>query len=334
MFRVALLSRWHGHAQAPDERYVKEFLKQPDCCVSCVWDEDPQIAREWGEQYNVPYYTDLESILSREDVDGVLVTSNPKDHIRILTAAAEHKKHIFTEKVLALNLNEALAIREAVVRNDVKFCISFNRLAIKQLVHAKTLLEDGTLGTPVSFRCLCTHNQGYLDTLPAYWYDPQITGGGALIDMGFNSTYLARYIMGNISSVSTLLSDSLLHKQVEDSCICSVKFANGAIGTIEASFCTPAMSIFELELCGTNGGYYARFGGSNHAEIRLHGEKNQIIDLNDIPQLLASPVQTWVDACVNGTDDSVYGIDAAVDMVKFMLAAYASADKEGKRMHL
>ncbi len=332
MFRVALLSRWHVHAQTPDNRYAKEFLAQPDCQITCVWDPDPAIAKEWGAEYGVPYSTDLQAVLSRDDVDGVMVTSNAADHKEILIAAANAKKHIFTEKVLAFTLEDALEIREAIVRNGVKFCISFNRLGIKQLIYAKELLENGTLGEPLHFRCLCAHDQGYKDTMPAYWYDPAITGGGALIDMGFNSTYLARYIMGGFESVNTVLNDNCIHKAVEDMAICTVKFKNGATGTIEASFCTPAMSVFELALYGTKGAYYARFGGNALAELRIPGQPNRQIPMEEIPERLEPPVTTWIKACTAGASDAVYGIDAAVDMVKFMLAAYQSAKEDGKRV--
>lgn len=331
MFKVALLSRWHAHGQSPDNRYAKELLAQPDCQVVCVWDPDPTIAKEWGEEYGVPYYTDLQALLARADVDGVLVTSNPIDHRQILIAAAEAGKHIFTEKVLSLSLDDANAIMSAVKRCGVKFCISFNRMAIKQLAYAKNLLDSGTLGRPVYFRCMCTHDLGFRDILPSYWYDPEITGGGAMIDMGFNSTYLARYIMGDMESVSALFSNSMLQKQVEDTAVCSIKFKNGAIGTIEASFCTASVSVFELELCCTAGTYYARFGGEERAELRIHEKPNRLIPLEEIPEAVKSPVQTWVEACVNNGSDAVYGIDAAVDMVKFMLAAYRSANADGKR---
>ena len=137
MFRIALLSRWHVHAQQPDERYLKEFLSLPDCRLSCVWDEDYEQAKQWAEEWKVEAVEDLETLLSRQDVDGVLVTSCATDHKRILIAAAEHKKHIFTEKVLAYTREEANEIRDAVKRNGVKFCISFNRLAVKQLIYAK-----------------------------------------------------------------------------------------------------------------------------------------------------------------------------------------------------
>lgn len=332
MFKIALLSRWHVHAHKNDQRYVKEFLQQPECQVTCVWDENPEIAREWGEEYGVPYETDLEKVLTRKDVDGVLVTSNAAEHRKIFIAAAEHKKHIFTEKVLSYNLEDAYAIKEAIERNGIKFCISFNRLAIKQLAYAKKVLDDGILGKPVQFRCICGHRGGLNGDLPEYWYDPEICGGGAMIDLGFNSAYLARYIMGEMESVSSSFCDSILHKQVEDNASCNVIFKNGAMGLLDATFTSPLMSVFELAVYGTEGAYYTRFGGSDVAELHLAGQPIKALSLDEIPEFLKSPVQTWVDACINGTSDKDYGIDAAIELVKFMTAAYQSAKENGKRV--
>ena len=334
MFGIALISRWHVHAHKPDERYVKEFLKHPDCRVTCVYDRDADIAREWGEEYGVPYFTDLEAVLSRPDVDGVLVTSQPSEHREILIAAANHKKHIFTEKVLSFTLEDAYAIRDAVRENGVKFCIAFTRLSVKQLAYAKTLVEEKTIGDPVYFRCMCGHDQGFSDLLPVYWYDPEITGGGAMIDLGFNSAYLARYILGEMESVSSSFSSAILKKRVEDHASCNVTFRNGAMGLIEAGFDSPALSVFELTLYGTKGAYYARFGGADVAELRLKGEKNRIIPLAELPTPLRSPIATWIAACTDGGSDADYGIDAAIDLVAFMNAAYASAERDGKRVRI
>lgn len=334
MFRVALLSRWHVHSHKNDQRYAKELLSHPDCTITCVWDKDPDIAKEWGEEYGVPYETDLEAVLSRQDVDGVLVTSMASEHKEIFIAAAEHKKHIFTEKVLSFTLEDAYAIKEAIDRNGVKFCISFNRLAIKQLAYAKKLVDEGTIGDPVSFRCMCGHNQGLSGTLPEYWFDPEICGGGAMIDLGFNSAYLARYIMGEMESVSSSFSYSIMNKRVEDNASCNVKFKSGATGLIEATFTSPLLSVFELALYGTKGAYYARFGGADVAEIRLPGQPNKVIPLSELPATIKSPVMTWIDACILGTSDADYGIDAAIDLVKFMVAAYESDRQDGKRVKI
>lgn len=332
MFRIALVGHWHPHSHKPDERYVKDFLKQPDCKVVCVWDKDPDIAREWAEEYQVNAEPTLDSLLSREDVDGILVTSAPQDNREIFIQAAEHKKHIFTEKVLAFNLDDAYAIRDAIKKNGVKFCIAFMRLGIKQLSYAKTLIDSGVLGTPVKFRCLCGHCGGLNGDLPEFWYDPEVCGGGAMIDLGFNSAYLARYIMGDIESVSSSFGYSVLNKRVEDNASCNVRFKNGAMGQIDATFTSPCMGIFELSVYGTKGAYYARFGGGGDtAQLHLSGEKVKEIPLDKIPTGIDTPVKTWVRACTEGASDEICGIDAAVDMVRFMVAAYRSNEGNGRR---
>ena len=153
-----------------------------------------------------------------------------------------------------------------------------------------------------------------------------------MIDLGFNSAYLARYIMGEMESVSSSFNYSILNKRVEDNASCNVIFKNGAMGLIDATFTSPLMSVFELAVYGTEGAYYARFGGSSIAELRLNGQTPKALSLDEIPESLKSPVQTWVDACVNGGSDKDYGVDAAIDMVKFMLAAYQSDKEKGKRV--
>lgn len=153
-----------------------------------------------------------------------------------------------------------------------------------------------------------------------------------MIDLGFNSAYLARYIMGEMESVSSSFNDSILHKHVEDNASCNVIFKNGAMGLLDATFTSPLMSVFELAVYGTDGAYYARFGGNDIAELHLAGQPVKTLDLEQIPESLKSPIQTWVDACVNGASDADYGIDAAIDLVKFMTAAYQSNREQGKRV--
>ena len=72
--------------------------------------------------------------------------------------------------------------------------------------------------------------------------------------------------------------------------------------------------------------------GDDFAELRLPGKPSKRIDLDNYTCELKSPIATWVDSAVYGASDEIYGIDAAVDMVKFMLAAYKSSEEKGKRI--
>ena len=198
----------------------------------------------------------------------------------------------------------------------------------------KEVAASGELGKLNYMRFRNCHSGSTKDWLPAHFYNAQECGGGAMIDLGFNSAYLARYIMGDMESVSSSFGYSVLGKRVEDNASCNVKFKNGAMGVIEASFTSPLLSVFELTVYGTKGAYYARFGGADVAELRLAGEANKIIPLNELPETIKSPVQTWVDACTKGASDEDYGVDAAIDLVKYMIAAYESDRQNGARVSL
>ena len=155
-----------------------------------------------------------------------------------------------------------------------------------------------------------------------------------MIDLGFNSAYLAHYIMGDLLSVSSTFTDNILNKPVEDTASCNVMFANGAMGSIEATFVSPLMSVFELSIYGTKGSYYTRFGGNDCALLRLEGQNAKELALSELHTAHLSPVAHWVRACVHGESDELYGIDAAIDLVKFMIAAYESAKQDGRRVPL
>lgn len=334
MFKAALISRWHPHAQKPDERYAKEFLSQPDCQITYVWDKNEQIAKEWAEEYGVSYSADLESVVANNNVDALIVTSSANDHLQIVKLAAKYHKHVFMEKVLSFSNDEAKEIRDIIQTSGIHFGIAYMRLGIPSFTYAKTLIDNGTLGTPVLFRCFCTHALGLKNALPNYWYDASRTGGGVTIDMGFNTAYLAQYIMGKIKSVSVSASNHILQKSVEDLSSCNVLFENGAMGVLDCSWDTSGMSVFELSVYGTKGSYFARFGSNDYAALRMEDSPLQMIDLASIPRTLDTPVTTWVKQCKGEAGDSAYNIDSAEELVRYMNAAYKSIEQEGKRINL
>ncbi|MBQ9544297.1 MAG: hypothetical protein IJV00_04135 [Clostridia bacterium] len=91
----------------------------------------------------------------------------------------------------------------------------------------------------------------------------------------------------------------------------------------------PALAVFDLEVCGTEGSYHARFGGGDLAELRLSGAKSRVLTKDEIPLTLPSPILAWTRACTDGGDCSLFGIDAALGLVRLMEAAYRSAENGG-----
>ena len=103
MFRVAVLSFWHVHARD----YALETKDHPGTEITAVWDEDRERGQLEASKRGVPFHHDLEGLLSREDVDGVVVTTPTVAHREVIPAAARAGKHVFAEKVIAPTLSEA-----------------------------------------------------------------------------------------------------------------------------------------------------------------------------------------------------------------------------------
>jgi len=123
VFGVAVLSFWHVHAQD----YASKAEEHPEAEISAVWDEDRERGRTEATKRGVPFHENLSELLSREDVDGVVVTTPTVAHREIIPAAAHAGKHVFSEKVIAPTLREAQEVTAEVEKAGVTFVVSLPR---------------------------------------------------------------------------------------------------------------------------------------------------------------------------------------------------------------
>ena len=316
MLRIAMLSKWHVHAGG----YAKMAMDYPDSTVTCVWDEDPRRGQAWADELGVDFVPCLDELLAREDVDAVVCDAPTSKHTEIMIKAANAGKHIFTEKVATLTAPEAQELKKAILANNVIFTISFPQRAQAKFLFAKKLVDDGVLGDVTMFRVRNGHAGATRNWLPNYWYDPETTGGGAMMDLGCHPMYLARWIFGEAESISSTFS-YYTHHMVEDSAVCSILFKNNTIGVVEsslASICSP----YILEIYGTEATYYVNEQGAMLSTKEADDELVPIEFPEDIKNLKA-PLYQFIDSCVHGTP-VLYDIDEAIGLTELMDAAYRS----------
>jgi len=247
MLKVAMLSRWHVHADG----YAQEFKNRDDVKLTVVWDEEPQKGKEFARKFNMDFEVDIDALLSRDDVDAVCVNAPTSMHPEIIIKSAKAGKHIFTEKVLAITNDEAEEIKKAVVESGVKFCISFPHRTFPHNLFAKKVMDEKLLGDVKYLRVRNAHNGASAGWLPAHFYDEKQCGGGAMIDLGAHPMYLIPWIMGKPSEVASAFTYVTKHK-VEDNAVTLMKYENGAIAVSETGFIT-GYCPFILEMYGTDG---------------------------------------------------------------------------------
>jgi 1,5-anhydro-D-fructose reductase (1,5-anhydro-D-mannitol-forming) len=251
--RLALLSFWHVHAP----EYAHQALTNGSTAITAIWDEQEERGQAQARAFGVPFYSSLQDLLMHSDCDGVIVDAPTTMHRDVMVAAARAGKHIFTEKVLAPTLQEALDIVAAVKQANVVLMVSLPHLYDGSTLAIKAIFEQNLLGEVTQLRTRLSHD-GALPSilqphgwLPTSFFDPRQTGGGAMIDIGAHPMYMARYLLGLPESVNATYS-SLTGHAVEDNAVAVLRYPRGAIGVVEAGFVTP-FSPFTIEANGTEG---------------------------------------------------------------------------------
>lgn len=319
MLRVGMLSGWHVHARG----YAEELRKMPDVAITAVWDELPERGKQWAAELNVPFEPDLLTFVRRGDVDAVVVDAPTDRHAEVMVAAAKAKKHIFTEKVMALTVRECDEIAEAVRNAGVKFCISFPARTVSKHLFAKRVADEKLIGDVTFLRVRVAHNGASGGWLPPHFYDPIQCGGGAMMDLGAHPMYLARWLGGKPSKVSSTFNYFTEHA-VEDNAVSVIEFENKCIGVAETSF-VASRSPDCLELHGTAG---SLFIGGPEDQVRIFSEKTDgavrgWVRPADLPQALPRPIRIWVSGILEGTPIP-FGLEEGTQLTALMEAAYLS----------
>jgi predicted dehydrogenase len=192
------------------------------------------------------YYTDWKLMLEDPDIQ-ILDVCTPDDRHRALSiAAAEAGKHVICEKPLAMTVDDAAAMLEAVTKAGVKHMCCFNYRFIPAVRLARDLLERGAIGRVYHFRGRYLQEPGHDPASPIEdaWYASG-TRSGILLGIGSHIIDMARYLLGEITSVSGLVSTWNTSRAnragevetvtADEGNLALVQFASGAAGTLESS---------------------------------------------------------------------------------------------------
>jgi len=318
MVNVLMLSKWHVHADG----YANAIKAQPDAKITCVWDDDVQRGQKWADDLGVPFEPDLEKAVSRSDVDAVVVDAPTSDHRKVMVAAANAGKHIFTEKAMAPTVEDCKAITDAVMKSGVKFCISHPQLITPLILYCKNAIDEGWLGKIHYMRMRTAHDGSSRNWLPQYWYDPVKAGGGAMMDLGCHPMYTAAHLLGKPKRITSMFNNSFAPQNVDDNAVSVVEFENKAIAVLETSFISP-FNAGCFELLGTEG---AIVSVNNETRVRSNKFKDGWFIPQKLPDALPASIRIWLDGIVKGTPIP-FDTDKGITLTELLENAYIS-DKE------
>ncbi len=187
------------------------------------------LAYELGIERVVANYRDL---LADPGIEAVLIASSTATHAFMIKDAAAAGKHIFCEKPLALNLadiDEALA---AVEKAGVKLQVGFNRRFDKSFQHVHEIVTSGEIGRPCILRI--TNRDPDFPTM-----EFRRASGGIFLDLAIHDFDMVRFQLGEVDEIyaagSVLINPELKEFGDIDTAVVTLKFASGAVGSIDNS---------------------------------------------------------------------------------------------------
>jgi predicted dehydrogenase len=222
--------------------------------VAC-FDARPESADKFAESTGCKAYHSLDAMLADPAVDVVTIGTPSGAHMEPAVAAAEAGKHVVVEKPLEITLRRCDKIIEACEKNGVTLSTIFpsrfhdSAVAIKQAV-TQNRFGRLTLGDAI---VKWYRSQAYYDS-GAWRGTWELDGGGALMNQAVHSVDLLTWLMGPVVEVRAQTA-LIAHERiaVEDVALATVTFANGAMGTIEASTAVYPGYLKRIEIHGTEG---------------------------------------------------------------------------------
>jgi predicted dehydrogenase len=254
----SFMGKAHSHAFKDMSFFFPEAAAYPVMKAICGRNEAnvSDAAKTFGWQ---GYETDWKTLIGRDDIDLIDVSTPGDSHCEIAIAAAEAGKHVFCEKPLANNLAEARAMADAVRKAGVKSMVAYNYRRVPAIALAKKLIDEGRIGDIYHWRAVYLQDWIMDPNFPLVWrLQKEKAGSGPHGDLNAHIIDLARYLVGDISEVSgmqeTFIKERPIVEEidaalgastggstkmgpvtVDDTTLFLARFENGAVGTFEAT---------------------------------------------------------------------------------------------------
>jgi predicted dehydrogenase len=288
MVGYAFMGAAHSQAWRNAHRFF-DLPAVPEPAVLCGRDADAVAAAAsrmgWADSA-----TDWREVVTRDDIDIVDISSPGDTHRDIAIAALEAGKHVLCEKPLSNTVAEAeemTAAAQAAERRGVWSMVAFNYRRTPALALARRLVAEGRLGRLHHIRAQYLQDWIVDPEFPLVWrLQKDKAGSGALGDIAAHSIDLARFLVGEITEVCGELKTFITARPlpdnpkrkgrvtVDDASTALVRFANGAIGTIEATRMAPGRKNFNrFEINGSRGSLAFDLERMNELDLYLDSDK-------------------------------------------------------------
>lgn len=244
------------------------------------------VAERWGWKRAT---LDWREVVTDPTVDIVVIAAPSAIHKEVAIGAAENGKHVFCEKPLALTIDDARAMTDAVVAAGVTNMVGFNYRRVPALALARQMITEGMLGEIRHFRGIYQQDWLVDPEFPLVWrLRKQDAGYGSHGDLGAHVIDTARFLVGEIRSVVCTQETFVNQRPIATEMDGFSAKTSGQMGDVDVDDASAMM----LRFHGTNAlGYIevTRYGAGhrNQNRIEVNGSKGSLVfDMEQMNELL------------------------------------------------
>ncbi len=244
-----------GAGKIAESQMAPAICAAPGHELAAVTRREREAAQRFADRHGAQRaYDRVEALLEDDQVNAVYVATPPHLHARETILAAEAGKHVLCEKPMALTTGEARAMIDACQANGVMLTICHYQRFNARHQRIRSLLEEGAIGQVTAARI--NFSDRFLPQPGVWHHDPEISGGGPLMDLGIHCIDLLRFLCGPAESVAALVETLVDSSPVADTATLLLRLASGAQAVITSHWTTANHEPERangLEICGTEG---------------------------------------------------------------------------------
>jgi len=241
----------HNEYHMPSYRNIAE-VNVIAACAETKGEVEP-FADRWGIKGRYYGENGIERMCTDPAIDLVDVGLPNFLHLRAIRAAAENHKHVICEKPLARNVKEAEEMVALVRRYGVINCYAENQVFMPQVVRAKEFISKGAVGRPFWVRA----REAHFGPHSKWFWNPELAGGGVLMDMGCHSIEVGRYLIGSKPVSACAWVSTFVHDiKSEENSLVMVNHENSELTQAENSWAAHGGFDLRIEVYGSEGAIY------------------------------------------------------------------------------
>lgn len=246
-----------------------------NCILKVIVDIDKTKAEALAKDFGGEVETDWQRVVSRSDIDIVIIATVNKFIVPISKASLQNCKHVLCEKPLGRNAEESKEILNSLSDNrHIVLKTGFNHRFHPALWNAMKLFEKGEIGKCLNIRARYGH--GGRPGMEKEWRASKgFCGGGELLDQGVHIIDLVRWFGGEITEVYSRVETKSWDMEVEDNAFAILKTDRDVTASFHVSW-TNWRNIFSFEVFGEKGYLSINgLGGSYGAETLEFGRRKK-----------------------------------------------------------